>query len=675
MRPAEVCHMVIALAGNPNCGKTTLFNALTGANQHTGNFPGVTVEKKTGRVRGKAGKNALIVDLPGIYSLRPFSEDEIVARDFLLHERPDGVINILDATCPERSIYLTLQLLDLEIPMVIALNIIDELHANGGEVNIRLLSRLLGTDVIPICAAKGEGTDALIRRALSVFSKKALPAEPKYTDLVTRSCVKSAASLLCGSRVCAGLPCLYCASLALEGDKDIRERMSTPLADKIRRLAGKAESRAGLDINSASVKMRYDYIEKVCALAFKKGGESKKRSLSEKLDSVLTGKYTALPLFFCLMLLIFYLTFGVVGSRLSALFSSGLNVLFSFALALLDKSGAKPIILSLVRDGIFTGVGSVLSFLPTVLVLFFFLSILEDSGYMARVAFIADGLLYKIGLSGRSIVPLLLGFGCSVPAVMALRTLSSKRDRFFTAALIPFMSCSAKIPVYSLFCSVFFPRRAALMMTGLYIFGIITGIIAALIMKKTIFKGKPAPFIMELPVYRFPAPRSVLLLLWKRANDFIARAFTVVFLASLIFWALCRFDIRFEVVKSTSESLLAHIGRLASPVFSPLGFGNWQATASLIAGFSAKEAVVSTLGVLAGADATTLCEILPKLFTPASSLSFLVFILLYTPCIASLSALRFEFGSFKRAAVLVLFQCALAWTAAFIIYRTAYFIL
>lgn len=661
--------MIFALAGNQNCGKTTLFNQLTGSNQHVGNFPGVTVDQKVGQM--KSQPDCSVVDLPGIYSLRPYTNEEIVTRDFLLNEKPDGIINIVDATNIERNLYLTLQLMEMRIPMVLALNMMDEVRNNGGTINVERMSEALGIPVVPISAAKNEGIEELVQAAVRVAKEK---RTAKVIDFCKQGpvhrCIHSVCHQIEDHAEKAGLSVRFSCSKLIENDTRIVDmlQLSQNELELVEHSIIEMEAEAGMDRNAALAGMRYDFIESVCADTVIKCEESKEHIRSVKIDSILTHKYFAIPIFILVMFLVFFLTFNVFGAVLSDL----LSMLIDDITALVDKGltayGINPVVHSLVIDGIFAGVGSVLSFLPIIVVLFFFLSILEDTGYMARIAFVMDKLLRKIGLSGRSIVPLLVGFGCTVPAVMASRTLSSERDRRMTIMLTPFMSCSAKIPIYAVFAAAFFQKYAALVMIGMYLTGIIIGIIVALIFDRTVFRGKPIPFVMELPNYRFPSAKSVLLLMWDKAKDFLQRAFTIIFLATVIIWFLQSFDSRLNVVTDSADSILAAIGHLLAPVFAPLGFNDWRIPTALITGFTAKEAVISTLGVLMGTSTAALGPALHTLFTPVSAISFLVFTLLYTPCVAAIAAVKRELESGWLALGVVILQCVVAWLVAFGVY-------
>ena len=656
--------MIFALAGNQNCGKTTLFNALTGSNQHVGNFPGVTVDQKSGEVREH--KDCTVVDLPGIYSLRTYTQEEIVTRDYILNQKPDGIINIVDATNIERNLYLTLQLLELRVPMVLALNMMDEVRANGGTIDVQKLSDDLGIPVVPITAAKGEGVSELMDRAVETAKNRVLPKVYDFcaANSPVHRCVHAVVHLIEDHAERLGLPPRFCATKLIEGDRDMADRLVLDQNERelLEHCIVQMETENGLDRNASLADMRYTFIEQVTADAVVKCHESKEHKRSVAWDRVLTGKYTALPVFFGVMLLIFWLTFEVIGQGLSDLLALGIDYVTAGVDGALTAYGINPVVHSLIIDGIFAGVGSVLSFLPIIVTLFFFLSILEDTGYMARVAFVMDKLLRKIGLSGRSIVPLLIGFGCSVPAIMATRTVSSDRDRKMTILLTPYMSCSAKIPIYGFFTAAFFTDHKALVMISLYVLGIVVGILAALVMKGTAFRGKPVPFVMELPNYRMPSAKSVGLLLWEKAKDFLQRAFTVIFLATVVIWFLQSFDTRLNVVTDSADSLLALIGQWLAVLFRPLGFGDWRCATALISGFIAKESVVSTLQVLLGNAAIT------SLFTTRSAISFLVFTLLYTPCIAAVATIRRELGSRIKTVGVVLLQCVVAWLAAYIAY-------
>ena len=652
--------MIFALAGNQNCGKTTLFNQLTGMNQHVGNFPGVTVDQKSGPVRGQ--KDCTVVDLPGIYSIRPYSAEEIVTRRFLLDGHPDGIINIVDATNIQRNLYLTLQLMECRIPMVLALNMMDEVRANGGSIDVQEMEKQLGIPVIPISAAKNEGIDELIRRAVETVHTHTLPQVMDFCGPgPVHRCIHSVMHQIEDHAQSAGLPVRFAATKLIEEDPEIlgKLRLDQNEIELVEHAILQMEEEDGMDRNAALAEMRYDFIEGVCRDTVVRCRESREHQRSMRMDRILTGKYTAIPIFILIMLSIFYLTFNVFGAALSDLLAAGIGWLQGVTDSALTAYGINPVVQSLIIDGIFAGVGSVLSFLPVIVVLFFFLSILEDTGYMARVAFVMDKLLRKLGLSGRSIVSLLIGFGCSVPAIMATRTLSSDRDRKMTILLTPFMSCSAKIPIYAVFSAAFFEKYQALVMIGLYLGGMLVGVLAALIFGRTLFRGNPVPFVMELPNYRFPSAKSVGQLCWEKAKDFLQRAFTVIFFATCVIWFLQTFDARLNVVQDSAQSLLAGVGRLLSPVFRPCGFGSWQAVTALISGFIAKESVISTLGVLLGGESA-----ITTLFTPVSALSYLTFTLLYTPCIAAIAAVRRELDSGWKAAGVSLLQCAVAWLCA-----------
>ena len=663
--------MIFALVGNQNCGKTTLFNALTGSNQHVGNFPGVTVDQKMGEI--KDGKSGSVVDLPGIYSLRPYTQEEIVTRDFILNEKPDGIINIIDATNIERNLYLTLQLLELRVPMVLALNMMDEVHANGGTIDVRELSRCLGIPVVPISAAKGEGVSELLDQAVHTARGKTLPKVYDFCapDSPVHRCIHAVVHMIQDHADKAGIPARFAATKLIEGDEGILRQLQLDQNEKelLEHCIVQMENERGLDRNAALADMRYSFIESVVEICVVKCHESKEHRRSVRMDKILTGKYTALPVFFGVMFLIFYLTFNLIGQNLSDFLSLGIDKLTMLVDKGLTAYGINPVVHSLIVDGIFAGVGSVLSFLPIIVTLFFFLSILEDTGYMARVAFVMDRLLRKIGLSGRSFVPMLIGFGCTVPAIMATRTVSSDRDRKMTILLTPYMSCSAKIPIYAVFSAAFFPKYAAVVMIGLYVTGILLGILLALVLKNTAFRGQPVPFVMELPNYRMPSARSVGLLLWEKARDFLERAFTVIFLATIIIWFLQTFDAKLNVVTDSADSLLAMVGQFISGIFKPLGFDDWRVATALISGFTAKEAVVSTLGVLLGTNVAALGSVLGSLFTPLSALSFLLFTLLYTPCVAAVAAIRRELRSFWKMLGVVILQCGVAWLAGMLVYQ------
>ena len=661
--------MIFALVGNQNCGKTTLFNQLTGSNQHVGNFPGVTVERKSGTARSH--KDCTIVDLPGIYAFRPYTDEEIVTRDFILDEKPDGIINIIDATNIERNLYLTLQLMELQTPMVLALNMMDEVRGNGGSVDVEALSQALGIPVVPISAVKNEGVQELMDTAVQTAKQRHLTQVTDFCPFgPVHRCIHAVCHMIEDHAKETGLPVRFAATKLIENDPILREKLQVHdnELEAMEHAVDQMEAECGLDRNAALADMRYTFIEDVCAKTVVKCQESREHRRSERIDRVLTGKYSAIPVFLLVMMAIFYLTFNVIGKVLSDWLAMGIDWLTGVVDLGLTAYGINPVVHSLIVDGIFTGVGTVLSFLPIIVTLFFFLSILEDTSYMARVAFVMDQLLRKIGLSGRSIVPMLIGFGCSVPAIMATRTLSSERDRKMTILLTPFMSCSAKIPIYGVFSAAFFPRHAALVMIGLYVTGILVGILAAMVLDQTAFRGNPVPFVMELPNYRFPSLKSVLLLMWDKAKDFLERAFTVIFVATIVIWFLQTFDTRLNVVTDQTESLLAMIGALIAPIFTPLGFGDWRAATALISGFIAKESVVSTLGVLLG-SASDVGAALGTMFAPVTAVSFLVFTLLYTPCVAAITAVRRELGSGWKAAGVALLQCCVAWLTSFVVYH------
>ena len=665
--------MVIALVGNQNCGKTTLFNQLTGSNQHVGNFPGVTVEHKSGEAKGR--KDCTIVDLPGIYSIRPYSGEEVVTRNFIIDNSPDAILNIADATNIERNLYLTLQLAEMGKPMVLALNMMDELLGNHGSVNIEELSSRLGIPVLPISAAKNDGVEELLELTIETARKK---QKPKKVDFCgagpVHRCIHTVSHVVEDHADAIGVPSRFAATRVIEQDEEIIKRLglSENELELVEHAALEMERESGLDRNAALADMRYRFIESVCADTVVKAQESKEQQRSVKIDKVLTNKYLAIPTFLAIMAFIFWMTFDVIGQRLSDLLAVGIAMFTDWVDALLTAYGLNPVVQSLIIDGVFAGVGSMLSFLPLIVVLFFFLSILEDTGYMSRVAFVMDKLLRKIGLSGRSFVPMLIGFGCSVPAVMATRTLSSERDRKMTMLLVPFMSCSAKIPIYALFTAAFFPGDKLLVMTLLYIGGMLTGIVAAKILSLTSFTGKPVPFVMELPNYRMPSLKSVLLLMWEKARDFIRRAFTVIFLATIVIWFLQHFDAKLNIVEAgDGSSLLSLIGMSVAPIFAPLGFADWRIATSLITGLMAKEAVVSTMGVLMNASGSALAAALTGVFTTQSAIAFLAFALLYTPCVAAISAMRKELGSGLKTAGVVIGQCCVAWIVAFAVYCVA----
>ncbi len=659
--------LTFALVGNQNCGKTTLFNVLTGSNQHIGNFPGVTVDRKDGVIKGYP--DTLITDLPGIYSMSPYSSEEIVTREFLLMDKPKGIINILDATNIERNLYLSMQLMELGIPMVIALNMMDEVRVNGGSVRINAIEELLGVPVIPISAAKGEGIEELVSHAIHVAKYQEKPQISDFCskDSAVHRCIHGIMSLISDHADKAGYPERFAASKVVEGDSLVLKHLELEQNEKemIEHIIVQMEEECGMDRASAIADMRFAYIEDVCKNTVVKPRESKERIRSQKIDKLLTGKYTGIPMFIAIMGLVFYLTFNVIGAALSNV----LDILITFVTNgvdnLLTAMNVNSVLHALIIDGIFNGVGSVLSFLPIIVTLFFFLSILEDSGYMARVAFIMDKLLRKLGLSGRSIVPMLIGFGCSVPGVMASRTLSSERDRRMTVLLTPFMSCSAKVPIYAFFSAAFFPHYAALVMIGMYFIGIIVGIIMAFIFKKTLFKGEPVPFVMELPNYRMPGAKNVVHLLWEKAKDFLQKAFSIIFIATILIWFMQNFDVRLNVVADSRQSILAVLAGMITPLFKPLGFGDWRLVTAILTGVMAKESVVSTISILFGSTIEMVSVI-----SAAGAMSFLVFCLLYTPCVAAIASVKKELGG-KWAAYVVVIQCVVAWIAALITYIIA----
>ncbi len=657
--------LTFALVGNQNCGKTTLFNQLTGAKQHVGNFPGVTVDRKDGMIRGH--ENTLITDLPGIYSMSPYSSEEIVTREFVIREKPKGIINIVDATNIERNLYLTMQLLELGFPMVVALNMMDELRENSGSVMVNEMEEALGVPVIPIAAARGEGIGELVRHALHVAKYQECPQEMDFCkkDEGIHRGIHAVMHLIEDHAKEAEIPVRFAASKVMEGDTKILEQLNLTENEKrmLEDIALQTEEETGMDRAAAVAQMRFNYIEEVCSETVIKPKESKERVRSRRMDKFLTGKYTGIPAFIAIMGLVFWLTFNVIGAFLQEILESGIAMLTNAADNAMTAANVNNVVHSLVIDGIFSGVGGVLSFLPIIVTLFFFLSLLEDSGYMARVAFIMDKLLRKLGLSGRSIVPMLIGFGCTVPGVMASRTLPSERDRKMTILLTPFMSCTAKLPIYAFFTAAFFPGKSALVMIGLYLFGIVMGILMALILKKTAFKGEAVPFVMELPNYRMPGAKNVSLLLWDKAKDFLQRAFTVIFLATIVIWFLQNFDTSLNMASDSQDSILAMAAGVLAPVFAPAGFGDWRIVTALISGFLAKESVVSSLTVLFGSTA-----VLQDTLSAAGAASLLVFCLLYTPCAAAIASVKRELGG-KWAAIMVAGQCAIAWIAAFVVYQ------
>ena len=657
--------LTYALVGNQNCGKTTLFNQLTGAKQHVGNFPGVTVDRKSGAIRGYP--NTEVTDLPGIYSMSPFSSEEIVSRNFVLQDKPTAIINIVDATNIERNLYLSMQLLEMGMPMVIALNMMDELVGNRGSIDVNTMEAMLGVPVIPISAAKNEGVDELIRHAVHVAKQQEPPLKQDFCDKddhggAVHRCIHAVIHLIEDHAALAGLPVRFAATKAIEGDALILQQLQLDRNEQemLEHIVRQMETERGLDRSAAIADMRFDFIERLCAQTVIRPQESKERIRSEKIDRILTGRYTAIPCFVGIMVLVFYLTFNVIGGGLQKLLELGIDRLSALTDTALTQLHVNPVIHSLVIDGIFTGVGSVLSFLPIIVTLFFFLSLMEDSGYIARVAFVMDKLLRRIGLSGKSIVPMLIGFGCTVPAVMATRTLTSERDRKMTILLTPFMSCTAKLPIYSFFVSVFFPGKGGLIMSGLYLLGILVGIGAAFLYKDTLFRGEPIPFVMELPNYRLPSVKNVGQLLWEKAKDFLQRAFSVILIATVVVWFLQSFDLQLNMVSDSADSILARISGILVPLFAPLGLGDWRICTALISGFMAKESVVSTLEVLFGGT-------IGSILSPLSAGSLLVFSLLYTPCVAAVASVRRELGG-KWAAGLALWQCLIAWVVAFVIH-------
>lgn len=652
-----------ALVGNQNCGKTTLFNQLTGSNQHVGNFPGVTVDRKDGVIKGYA--ETLVTDLPGIYSMSPYTSEEIVSRNFVLQEKPKAIINILDATAIERNLYLTMQLLELDIPMVIALNMMDELSGNGGSININKMEAQLGVPVVPISAAKNQGVDELIKHAIHIAKYQEKPQRQDFcdkdTDGAIHRCIHAVVHLIQDHAEAAEIPVRFAATKIIEGDKLILEKLKLDQneIEMLEHIVLQMEKENGLDRSAAMADMRYKFINKICAQTVKKPRESKEHIRSQKIDKILTGRFTAIPFFILTMCLVFFLTFNVIGAFLQALLEKGIDALGLLVAKALENGGVNQIIQSLVIDGIFAGLGSVLSFLPIIVTLFFFLSMMEDSGYIARVAFVMDKLLRKLGLSGRSIVPLLIGFGCTVPAVMSTRTLPSERDRKMTILLTPFMSCTAKLPIYAFFVSVFFPKQGGLVMSGLYILGIVMGILMALVFKKTLFKGEPVPFVMELPNYRMPGFKNVSQLLWEKAKDFLQRAFTVIFIATIVVWFLQSFDFHFNYVEDSYNSMLSSVAGILVPVFKPTGLGDWRIITSLISGFMAKESVVSTMEILFGDVSTAISSL--------QAFSLMVFSLIYTPCVAAIGSIKRELGT-KWALGVVFWQCFLAWILSALVY-------
>ena len=657
--------LTYALVGNQNCGKTTLFNQITGAKQHVGNFPGVTVDRKDGMIRGYS--NTEVTDLPGIYSMSPFSSEEIVSRNFVLNDKPKAIINIVDATNIERNLYLTMQLLEMNVPMVVALNMMDEVVGNQGSIDVNGMEAMLGVPVIPISAAKNEGVDELIKHAIHIAKYQERPLKQDFCDKndhngAVHRCIHAVVHLIEDHAAKAEIPVRFAATKAIEGDPLILDQLKLDQNEHelLEHIVQQMEVECGLDRSAAIADMRFDFIEKLCEKTVVKPRESKERIRSEKIDKILTGKYTAIPCFIAIMVLVFYLTFNVIGAWLQDLLAMGIDKLSTITDAALTAANVNSAVHSLIIDGIFTGVGSVLSFLPIIVTLFFFLSMMEDSGYIARVAFVMDKLLRKIGLSGKSIVPMLIGFGCTVPAVMATRTLTSERDRKMTILLTPFMSCSAKLPIYSFFVSEFFPGKGGLIMSALYVLGILLGILAAFLYKGTMFKGEPVPFVMELPNYRLPGIKNVSQLLWEKAKDFLQKAFSIILIATVVVWFLQSFDLHFNMVKDSADSILAVISGRIAPIFKPLGLGDWRICTALISGFMAKESVVSTMQVLFGSGITTV-------LTPLAAASMLVFSLIYTPCVAAITSIKRELG-LKWAAGVVVWQCVVAWVVAFLVY-------
>lgn len=660
----EGTKLTYALVGNQNCGKTTLFNQLTGSNQHVGNFPGVTVDRKDGAIKGYPNTN--ITDLPGIYSMSPYSSEEIVSRNFVLNEHPKAIINIVDATNIERNLYLTMQLLEMDIPMVVALNMMDEVTGNHGSIDVNAIEGMLGVPVIPISAAKNEGVDELVKHAIHIAKYQERPLRQDFCDKqehggAVHRCIHAVEHLIEDHAENADIPVRFAATKAIEGDHLIIEKLKLDEneTETLSHIVKQMETERGLDRSAAIADMRFDFIERLCEQTVVKPKESRERIRSERIDRILTGKYTGIPCFIAIMALVFYLTFNVIGAALQSLLELGIDKLAGLTDAAMTAANVNSALRSLVIDGIFTGVGSVLSFLPIIVTLFFFLSLMEDSGYIARVAFMMDKLLRKIGLSGRSIVPMLIGFGCTVPAVMATRTLTSERDRKMTILLTPFMSCTAKLPIYAFFVSVFFPKQGGFIMTGLYLLGILVGILVAFLYKGTLFKGEPVPFVMELPNYRLPSPKNVGQLLWEKAKDFLQKAFSVILIATIVVWLLQSFDLHFNMVEDSSDSILAIISGFLVPIFRPLGLGDWRICTSLISGFMAKESVVSTLEVLFGAG-------IGSVLSPVAAAALLAFSLLYTPCVAAIAAIKRELG-IKWAVGVVIWQCAVAWVMALIV--------
>lgn len=667
---------LLALAGNQNCGKTTLFNALTGSNQHVGNFPGVTVEKKEGSI--KKNKDVVLVDLPGIYSLSPYTSEEVVTRDFLVQEHPDAIINIVDATNLERNLYLTLQLMELNIPMILALNMMDEVRASGNTIYVEKLSENLGIPVIPISAAKGEGISDLISVVLKTIREKNPPQKLDFCQGEVHRAIHSIAHIIEDHSDAAGYPLRFAATKLVEGDEPMFRALNLDTGDIhiIDHIVEQMEQDLGTDREAALADMRYTYIESLCSQCVVKHQETREQLRSEKIDRLLTHKYLGIPIFLLIMMTIFWLTFSVIGAPLQDLLSGWIDSFTANIEQMMTAAEVTPWLISLIVNGVCAGVGSVLSFLPIIVLLFFFLSLLEDSGYMARVAFVMDKLLRKIGLSGRSFVPMLIGFGCSVPAIMATRTLSSDRDRKMTIVLTPFMSCSAKLPIYGMITAAFFPNHGALVMISLYVLGIVVAILSGLLLKNTIFQGNSVPFVMELPAYRLPDAKSVLLHMWEKAKDFLHKAFTIIFIASIVIWFLQSFDWKMNMVSDSSLSILASIGSVIAPIFAPLGFNDWRASTALITGFTAKESVVSTLTILTGAaNDAQLCSMLPQMFSPLSAFSFLAFTILYMPCVAAFAASKRELGSMKEAILTAGYQTLVAYLVALIIFQVGSLVL
>lgn len=661
---------LLALAGNQNCGKTTLFNCLTGSNQHVGNFPGVTVEKKEGTI--KKHSNISIVDLPGIYSLSPYTSEEVVTRDFVIDEHPNAIINIVDATNIERNLYLTLQLMELNLPMIVALNMMDEVRASGNSIDVEKLSEQLGLPVVPISASKNEGISELVDGVVKLLEQHQPPVKLDFCEGPVHKALHSMAHLIEDQANAAGYPVRFAATKLIEGDQPMMEALELTEGQKhiLDHIVEEMEFELGTDREAALADMRYIYIEKICQNCVVRHQETHEQIRSEKIDRWLTHKYLGIPIFLCIMLLVFWLTFSVIGAPLQTLLENGIQIATDALSQLLAQAEVAPWLQSLVIEGVCAGVGSVLSFLPIIVLLFFFLSLLEDSGYMARVAFVMDKLLRKIGLSGRSFVPMLIGFGCSVPAIMATRTLSSERDRKMTIILTPFMSCSAKLPIYGMITMAFFPKHSGLVMFSIYVLGIVVAILSGLLLKSTLFRGNPVPFVMELPAYRIPAAKSVLLHMWEKAKDFIRKAFTVIFMAAIVIWFLQSFDWGLNMIEDSTKSMLASIGSIIAPIFAPLGFNDWRASTALITGLTAKETVVSTLSVLTGATTDAqLSSVLGSIFTPLSAFSFLIFTVLYMPCVAAFAASRRELNSTRDAILTAAYQTGVAYVTALVIYQ------